>query len=394
MRLFSICAAMGGGLFVAGACIPDAVLISGSGGAGAGTSTGTGSGSGVGTGTGSGSGSGAGTGSGTATGTGQVGCDMASDCPGMDTTCQMRVCTDGTCDFDLTAEATPCTENGGQLCDGMGTCVECLVDGHCTEPPCINNECGVKLDNGEPCVDGGDCTSDNCVDGFCCDVACGGACESCAAADTCGTDGTCAPVVAGTDPAGDCNANQACFAGACGAGKLAFVTSALYDGALGGLSGADQLCMNHAALGCLPGTYMAWLSTATESPSTRFTQDNVPYRRVDGTIIANSYADLTDGALTTPLNLDEVGNAGPTANIMGCDPDLSWSGTDIDGTPLTTTPTVPNVGPQNRCQEWTVTTADGLWGRFGAQTGNWTDYCSGNGGGSCQLATALYCFQQ
>ena len=61
---------------------------------------------------------------------------------------------------------------------------------------------------------------------------------------------------------------------------------------------------------------------------------------------------------------------------------------------MTTTPTVPNVGPQNRCQEWTVTTADGLWGRFGAQTGNWTDYCSGNGGGSCQLATALYCFQQ
>jgi hypothetical protein len=311
----------------------------------------------------------------------------------MDTTCQTRVCTDGTCDFEFAEEAIPCTETGGQVCDGMGICVECLVDAHCTMPPCIDNECGGK-DNGETCTGNIDCMSDNCVEGVCCDTACDGECESCLGANTCGTDGTCAPVTAGTDPDGDCNAMQACYGGACGAGKVAFVTSGMYDGALGGLTGADQLCMNHAAMGCLTGTYMAWLSTATESPSTRFTQDNVPYRLVDGTVIANSWADLTDGALNTPLELDELGNPGPTANITGCDPDLAWSGTDIDGTVLAEDGNMNPLTSANRCEEWTVTTADGLWGRFGAQTGNWTAYCNGNGGGSCQLATALYCFEQ
>lgn len=382
MRSFSIGAALLGASLTAGACIPDAVLISGTGGGG--------------TGTGSGTGTGTASGSGTGSGTGMVGCEMAEDCPGMDTTCQQRVCTDGACDFQVTMESVPCTENEGQVCDGMGSCVECLVDAHCTEPPCINNTCGIKLDNGEPCIEAADCTSNNCVDDVCCDVACDGVCESCAAADTCGTDGTCAPITAGTDPDSECNAPQTCFGGACQQGRVAFVTSALYDGALGGLSGADQICATHATMGCLPGTYMAWLSTATESPSTRFTQDNIPWRRVDGAIVSNGYNDLVDGTVSNPINLDELGNMGPLANITGCDPDLAWSGTAPDGTPLTMTmaPTPEPLGPENRCDEWTSTASSGQWGKFGASTSNWTVYCTGEGSGSCQLATALYCFEQ
>lgn len=48
-----------------------------------------------------------------------------------------------------------------------------------------------------------DCASGHCVDGVCCESACGGACEAC---DLPGSVGRCEPVPAGQDPASDCAA--------------------------------------------------------------------------------------------------------------------------------------------------------------------------------------------
>jgi hypothetical protein len=49
--------------------------------------------------------------------------------------------------------------------------------------------------NGTPCTMGSECTSSYCVDGRCCDSACGGGsasdCQSCLGAQTGGSDGTC-----------------------------------------------------------------------------------------------------------------------------------------------------------------------------------------------------------
>ncbi|MFP6684292.1 MAG: vWA domain-containing protein [Polyangiaceae bacterium] len=58
--------------------------------------------------------------------------------------------------------------------------------------------------NGQPCDDANACPSGNCVDGVCCDTACDGECESCLAASTGATDGTCAAVTALTDPDMEC----------------------------------------------------------------------------------------------------------------------------------------------------------------------------------------------
>jgi len=63
-----------------------------------------------------------------------------------------------------------------------------------------------KLPVGKSCRAGADCTSGTCADGVCCATACTGACTSCAAADTGGADGTCAPVMAGKDSRNDCAA--------------------------------------------------------------------------------------------------------------------------------------------------------------------------------------------
>ncbi|MCC6997996.1 MAG: hypothetical protein IT370_25510 [Deltaproteobacteria bacterium] len=48
------------------------------------------------------------------------------------------------------------------------------------------------------------CFGSTCVDRVCCNTLCTLACYSCLGAETGGTDGTCAPVKMGTDPANEC----------------------------------------------------------------------------------------------------------------------------------------------------------------------------------------------
>jgi hypothetical protein len=81
---------------------------------------------------------------------------------------------------------------------------------------------GLKA-QGQACGAGLECASGNCADGYCCNQACGGACQACAAALTGGANGSCQPMMAGTDPGDDCPAQPPASCGtdgACdGAGK-------------------------------------------------------------------------------------------------------------------------------------------------------------------------------
>jgi hypothetical protein len=58
---------------------------------------------------------------------------------------------------------------------------------------------------GQACQGGGECVSQHCADGVCCDKACVGVCEACSAAKKgSGEDGVCGPVAANTDPDDEC----------------------------------------------------------------------------------------------------------------------------------------------------------------------------------------------
>ncbi len=107
---------------------------------------------------------------------------VAADCPGTDTDCSTRVCTDGSCDVSLTGAGTTCDDDGGTVCDGDGNCVECLSNTHCSgDDVCdTDNEICVPA----PC-------KNNIKDGDESDVDCGGSCAPCVNGKTCLTYGDC-----------------------------------------------------------------------------------------------------------------------------------------------------------------------------------------------------------
>lgn len=82
-----------------------------------------------------------------------------------------------------------------QTCDGLGTC---------------------RSKNGTACSTDANCTSLNCVDGICCDVACAGSgagtCRSCSEA---GRVGTCVEVRCKSGEGASCAANADCLNGSC-----------------------------------------------------------------------------------------------------------------------------------------------------------------------------------
>src|SRR5262249_39958240 len=65
-----------------------------------------------------------------------------------------------------------------------------------------SHTCKSDLANGQGCVAGSQCQSSFCVEGVCCNSACDGICQACAAANKMSgvDDGTCGLAAAGKDP--------------------------------------------------------------------------------------------------------------------------------------------------------------------------------------------------
>jgi alpha-tubulin suppressor-like RCC1 family protein len=182
-----------------------------------------------------------------------VECNSPSQCADQGTACQTATCGSHTCGLDDTAQGTPAPsslQTGGDCalvtCDGSGGTTDqpdpgdLPVDGDdCTDDVCTGTtpsnppspagtpcgsggqcdgagSCSVLKGNGEPCTAATECVSNHCVDGVCCNEACGSLCEACSAAKNGGTSGTCSYVPLGQNPDAECTSGQVCDgAGAC-----------------------------------------------------------------------------------------------------------------------------------------------------------------------------------
>jgi hypothetical protein len=140
---------------------------------------------------------------------------------------------DGLCDgmggCRVQSAGTPCAPaqcaNGvstpERTCDGSGTCrnvqgsscaphlcgatacrTTCVGDGDCVPTAfCNGMTCASKKANGAACGRAAECTSNQCADGVCCDMACSGRCMAC---NLTGQVGRCSPAAPATDPRNDC----------------------------------------------------------------------------------------------------------------------------------------------------------------------------------------------
>ena len=114
----------------------------------------------------------------------------------------------------------------------------------------------------------------------------------------------------------------------------------------------------------------------------------MPYRLSNGTRIALNWADLIDGSLDAPINIDEDGAAVSTPGGR------VWTNLKPDGTRNGTDRVV------DTCKQWFQASDDsdsdqadsdkGNYGLTGESTGQWTS----RGRQECARRARLYCFEQ
>lgn len=181
-----------------------------------------------------------------------------------------------------------------------------------------------------------------------------------------------------------CGAGQRCAAGVCVPGRLVFVTDAWRSGNVGGLAAADALCQSEAGAAGRPGTFLAWLSAGAVTPATRFTRGSSPWVRADGTVVANDWADLTDGTLRAAIDANAAG-AAPVTGTCPASAVSAWTGTDVSGASL---------GAD--CGGWTNTTASTVVGNPSATDARWTQNGPSSCGNVCvsDVGNRFYCFEQ
>jgi hypothetical protein len=85
-----------------------------------------------------------------------------------------------------------------------------------------------------------------------------------------------------------------------------FLTNASYDGKFGSLSAGNGLCQSAAVAAGYSGTWLAVLGDSSTALREVIPWNFGQVRRMDGVVIANSFADFLDGTWSAPVNITET----------------------------------------------------------------------------------------
>lgn len=320
-------------------------------------------------------------------------CTTPGECPASNGDCNTPTCDGATCGLKPVAIMTPCTDGSGKLCDGAGSCVECVTAAQCG--PISASPCNAGVHTGPP-----PCTGGKCVDGKVEDCRMEGlvckhdGCKPCTNTIECGPpEGACmdrqcntvtglcekvnvSPWSACLPPAmGVCDATDTCVPG-----KYVFVTSTTFPANFGGTATADDDCKQLAGMAGLGGKWKSWTSDSKgnmgSTPLARFMPSPGPYVLVNQTVVASDWAGLTSGTLMHGIDRDEN-------NLQVVQPIEVWTGTTPSGT---------FAGAA--CGDWAVMDSAILLGDVGIlgnATGMWTQAIKPI---PCSIMAHLYCFQQ
>lgn len=174
------------------------------------------------------------------------------------------------------------------------------------------------------------------------------------------------------------NPDSAGIVGAPPGAKRVFITEQTFQGKLGGLSGADGLCIDAAGEAKLGGAWKAWLSSTSVNAIDRVS-DVGPWYDLGGSVIFAGKASLATSPIAA-LWRDERGGSLASDRI--------WTGTGFGGE------YVPDLGPGSKpCADWTsMTMAEtAKIGQVGRRNGAaWTAYA----GTTCDQQAHLMCLEQ
>lgn len=160
--------------------------------------------------------------------------------------------------------------------------------------------------------------------------------------------------------------------------RRVFVTNATFTGDLAGVLAADGICQTTADTAALGGAWRAYIVDPA-NPIDRHNMYDVPYVRLDGTVVASSWEDLHDESILAPLNVDENGMT-VTGN--------AWTGfLNVPGSPT----------GNNWCENWSAPIGDclgsgicGAAGELAAIDNHWDGFFVFN----CSDLHHLYCIEQ
>lgn len=153
-----------------------------------------------------------------------------------------------------------------------------------------------------------------------------------------------------------------------------FVTAQAFNANLGGVDGADARCQAAAEAASLGGQWRAWLSVGTNDAATRLPQSVLPYYLLDGTKIADDWADLTDGNIDAPIDIDENGDEQQV---------IAWTNTLTNGT-------TRHLADADTCSGFTRSSGTrAAYGRAPSNDAIWTAWDHQ----ACNMSANLYCFE-
>lgn len=305
-------------------------------------------------------------------------------------------------------------------CSGGACKATCTSNGDCASGRvCVSGACIAPLANAAPCTAGTQCQSGQCVDGVCCDKACAGGCEACTASKKgSGSDGTCGPIAAGTDPDEECDSeleatcgrNGFCDGkGACqlhAAGTSCGTSSCQGNSVQGRVCDGKGVCGTSQGLACAPyvcsgGTCKNPCANSNECQAGNFCQAGVCKP-----LGANGTPCSQKGECQSGYCVDGVCcNAACTSKCMACSAAIKGQGSDGTCDPIRV-----GTDPDNECAAQAPSTCgfdgfcdgQGDCGRYAAGTTCQAAGCDGNeqtsasicdGTGTCVAGTTTVCVE-
>ena len=170
--------------------------------------------------------------------------------------------------------------------------------------------------------------------------------------------------------------------------KLMFATSSLYSADLGGLSGADAICQQHADGAELPGTYVAYLSDSNTNAISRISWGEY-HRPGDNALVFQGRPEIRTVTMSNPVGHDENGT------FLVVPDEYVRTGTDHNGTKFQDT----GIG---FCSDWNRATdedpAGSAYGDVTQANVQWSRIIDPNvlaeKERNCSEPLRLYCFQE